>query len=183
MRNLIIILLFSFGAYGQQDLLLASIQQAGGGASPLYTNLDAANPVNETNSATGWAQDVGDLGVSVNSSDTDNGSYSLEFEQLSGTATQSTMIIGFATEIGGTYDVTVAGKRTNGSGWEVWLRSSQGWTSNTGTTLGGLFGEWGDDTLSGEATGTTAYIRIGTTSSGDAGDIALVDNIRIVKTN
>lgn len=184
MRKLIIIIsvLFSFSASAQWDAMLLASQQQAGGSTPLYTNLDAANPVNETNSASGWTVDLGDLSVAVDASDKVNGSYSLKFTQDSGTNLQSTMLVSFTAIIGHTYQILVDAKRDNYSGVEIWLRSANGWTTQVGTTLSaGSVGVWGyDNTLTSEASSTSPSIRFGTTSGGDSGHSFHIDNIRII---
>jgi len=149
--------------------------------SAIYDNLDAANPVAETNSASGWNVDTGSLSVASVSGDTTDGTYALEFTHSS-TTQQETMTVYFPVESGASYTVTVDSKRVVGANWEMWLRSAQGWTTNTGTVLsGGNVGSWGSNSRTGTTDDTTAAIRIGTTSVGATGWKLLLDNIRVVK--
>ena len=91
------------------------------------------------------------------------------------------MTISFTAVIGRTYQVTVDAKRDNQSGIEMWLRSSKGWVTQTGTTLNNAStGSWGyDHSLTSEASSTSPEIRVGTTSAGDSGNSFHIDNIRI----
>lgn len=145
----------------------------------LYSNSDAANPVSEANSAAGWTVDIGtDLGVTVNSSDFQDGLYSLEFTHNGTNSTQQTMVVDITgLTIGATYSVTFDAKEVTSGAFEVWLRLSQGWVANAGTAIGTT---WTEYTLTGEATATTAQIRVGTNTTGQNGQKLLLDNIRVV---
>ena len=121
MRNLIIILLFSIGAYGQQDLLLASIQQAGGGITNLFPTGSAASPMpDEANSFGTWSAITATRSVVTGGYD---GTYAIKGEMSSGG--NGRIEIDITVTSGVSYNVSyyykVTGVTTRTPGVEQWL--------------------------------------------------------------
>lgn len=117
-----IFLLFSFLSFGQnfETMLLASIQQASGGAPPseLYTLGDAADPNNETNTvqegsgATGWHDNSGS-DIAFSSVAGDQTTYAMRMDLSSTNAARAEWYVDLT---GGTvYDFVVRGRASAAS--------------------------------------------------------------------
>ena len=183
MRNLIIILLFSFGAYGQQDLLLASIQQAGGGITNLYTFANAANPDSEVNATTGFTVGTNSPTITSTTTSPHHGTYRLELTagtigaNSNGTFSFSNAILPPSTA------VTVkiwAYEEAGTSKWNIELPSWGGWASTIAvTTISTTV--WTEYTLSGTTTGSAAtrYILIQSDSDTPTGRKIFFDDITV----
>ena len=155
------------------------------GISNLYTNLDAANPVNEVSAAPNWTYESGGaITVSSVGTDSTSGIHCLEFNYTGASGSYGGVIVPVTgLEIGASYIVTVDAKKVIGGNWEMWLTTSQGWGSDTGIQLNQVagVGPWGENSRTSTATATTANIRISVTTASITGWKLRLDNFRVQK--
>lgn len=181
MKILIIMLLFCFGAYGQQDLVLASIQQADVSCTPDANEQNTTASVtsddycNESDNISNWLNSGADaVTISLESSDTDTGLYAvklvsdaggtefsyLSFPGLSGQAT--TIKLRFKQTVGSNASFLAAG------------------TSPTGSTA--ITDEWTEHEFETTPSGTV-ILRLypaGPTGNGDPEDAVLVSLVSVI---
>ena len=153
----------------------------------LYTLANAANPENEADATTGWADHYGSPTVSSTSSGATptNGSYYLRFEhdavdnilnyyryELTG--------VEMGDDITVTLDVNRIARPSNSGNAFIIIRSSSGSTLDTTGNLETSPG-WEPKTLTATTTTSTTYIEVNFGSTTDTGDVVGVDNIRVIK--
>ncbi len=174
----ILLILFSLGVYAQPELILASQAQSGDlclneftGPGPAY---GPAPDCVDTNSLALADDGGGAWTVTLESTDVQDGSYAYRFTR--NTANGSNCI-GFIDLPGlaelSDYDVTVYEKTITGTAFDIGQINGQGWsTTQTVSTSS----SWQQRSfLTNTRSGSLGRLRIRGTTSGNPGDVILID--------
>lgn len=162
-------------------LINFTTENSGFGNTPgeeVYTQSNAANPTNESDSTNGWTVLAGNLTITSDDTQSFIGDYSIKIENVSGDWSRAKY--SFATEVGKEYRIKIHAKNANLDGSQAGFWQWQGFVQPYGST-DIMDTNWKQYVFNVTADGTVADVVIYPGGPAVPGDVVYIDNISIIE--